>query len=140
MAYKSNQFGNGRENGRFFQFERLDVWRMSVDWANEIMELSERIPKNYQYSLGEQLRRASLSVPTNIAEGTGRQGVKEKNHFYNIAKASVYEVISLLVMCGKRKIITREEYKVLYDQAHHIASMLTGLLRAKAVTSRADAS
>ena len=94
------------------------------------MALTDSIPQRYQFSLGEQLRRAALSVPTNIAEGTGRRGEKEKKYFYNVAKASVYEVISLLVICGKRSLITRDEYKILYSEAHKIASMLTGLLKA----------
>ena len=114
---------------KFFQFERLEVWKRSVDWADGIMEVTDGIPQRYQFSLGEQLRRAALSVPTNIAEGTGRSGEKEKKYFYNVAKGSVYEVISLLVICGKRQLISREAYKEFYSEAHEIASMLTGLLR-----------
>ncbi|MFN2247984.1 MAG: four helix bundle protein [Candidatus Promineifilaceae bacterium] len=49
-------------------------------------------------SKGDQIRRAALSVPTNIAEGSGRDQLKEKKYFYRIAKGSVYEIVSLLVM------------------------------------------
>ena len=116
---------------KFFQFEKLDVWKLSVDWADEMMALTDRLPQNYQFSLGEQIRRAALSVPTNIAEGTGRSGEKEKKYFYNVAKGSVYVVVSLLVMCGKRQIISRDGYRTYHNDTHKIASMLTGLLRSK---------
>lgn len=76
---QTNQDWHGAR--KFFQFERLDVWKMSIDWANQVMALSEGIPQKYRFSLGEQLRRAALSVPTNIAEGTGRQDDKEKKTF-----------------------------------------------------------
>ncbi len=74
------------------------------------------------------MRRAALSVPTNIAEGTGRNQGKESAYFYPVVKGSVYEVISLLVMCGRRKALPRENYKALYDEANEIAAMLSAML------------
>lgn len=85
-----------------FKFESLDVWKRSINFADEMFTLAQTLPKEYQFSLGEQLRRASLSVPTNIAEGSGRDNPKEKQYFFRIAKGSVYEVVSLMVIIGKR--------------------------------------
>ena len=87
----------------YFKFERLDVWKRGIAWADKIFDMAELLPQKYQFSLGEQLRRAALSVPTNIAEGTGRKPGKESAYFYRIFKGSVYEVINLLVMAGKEK-------------------------------------
>ena len=112
-----------------FKFEKLDVWRRSVDFANEMFSIADKLPKQYQFSLGEQLRRAALSVPTNIAEGAGRDGEKERKYFYRIAKGSIYEVVSLLVMIGKRSGISREDYRRHYTEADEIASILTALSR-----------
>jgi four helix bundle protein len=67
--------------------------------------------------LGEQLRRAALSIPTNLAESSGRDSPKEERYFYGIAKGSVYEVVSLLVMIGKRGGLTREVYREHYGAA-----------------------
>ena len=113
----------------YFKFERLDVWKRSTDWANEVFDIAQALPKEYQYSIGEQLRRAVLSVPTNIAEGVGRDAEKETKYFYRVAKGSVYEVISLLVMTGKRGCIQADDYKALRAEANEISAMLTSLSR-----------
>jgi four helix bundle protein len=110
-----------------FKFESLDVWKRAVNFADEMFVLADGLPQKYQFSLGEQLRRASLSVPTNIAEGCGRDAVKERAHFFRIAKGSIYEVVSLLVIAGKREELTREMYKKHYQEANEIAAMLTNL-------------
>ncbi len=112
----------------FFKFERLDVWKRSTDWANDIFDVADSLPKKYQYSLGEQLRRAALSVPTNIAEGVGRDNPKETRYFYGIAKGSVYEVVSLLVMTGKRSEVSREDYQSLRTEANELAAILSSLI------------
>jgi four helix bundle protein len=108
-------------------FERLEVWRRSIDFADEMFSIADGLPQMHQYSLGGQLRRAALSVPTNIAEGSGRDNVNESRYFYRIAKGSIYEVVSLLVMIGKRNHLSRENYQRHYAEANEIASMLTGL-------------
>jgi four helix bundle protein len=90
-----------------FKFERLEVWQRSIEFANQMFDLGDSLPQRYQFSLSNQLRRASLSIPTNIAEGCGRDTSKERNYFYRIAKGSVYEVVSLLVMIGKRGNLSR---------------------------------
>ena len=79
-----------------FPFERLEVWKKSVDFAEEILNLVDEIDRIDIYSLGEQLRRAAISISNNIAEGGGRKSKREKVYFYNIAKESVYEVVSLM--------------------------------------------
>ena len=111
----------------YFKFERLDVWQRSIDWANMVFTVADNLPQKYQFSLGEQLRRAALSVPTNIAEGTGRARGKESAYFYRVSKGSIYEVVSLLVMCGKRSHLSQEKYRELRAEANEIAAMLSGL-------------
>ena len=85
-----------------FKFERLEVWKRSIAFGEEVIKLSEGISQREQFSLGEQLRRASLSISANIAEGTGREGCKESRYFYSVAKGSVYEVVSLLTIMLRR--------------------------------------
>ena len=110
-----------------FKFEKLDVWKRSIDYADEMFLIADDLPQKYQFSLGEQLRRAGLSIPTNIAEGTGRDSIKSRAYFYRIAKGSVYETVSLLVMIGKRGILNRETYRIHYKEANEIAAILTKL-------------
>ena len=111
-----------------FKFERLEVWKKAVSLYEKIIVLSQTIDKRDQFSLGEQIRKASLSISTNIAEGAGREGEKESRHFFNIAKGSVYEVVSLLYVMRSRGYIAEEEHKALYGQCDEVARMLTGLL------------
>jgi len=117
-----------------FKFETFEVWKRAIEFANAMFDVADALPQRYQFSLGEQLRRAALSVPTNLAEGSGRDNPKEKRYFYQLAKGSVYEVVSLLVMIGKRGHLTREDYQTYYREADEIAAMITGAI--KAVSSR----
>jgi four helix bundle protein len=64
-----------------FSFEQLEMWNLSMDFVTEIYELLKQFPENEKYALTSQIRRAAISVPSNIAEGTGRSSIKEKLHF-----------------------------------------------------------
>ena len=112
-----------------FKFERLEVWQRAIEFANAMFEIADALPQKYQFSLGEQLRRAALSIPTNIAEGSGRDNPKEAGYFYRISKGSVYECVSLMVMIGKRGHLEREAYQHHSTEADEIAAMISGLIR-----------
>ena len=121
--------GNGKERGgRFFRFERFEAWKRAVEFADEMFEVADRLPQRYQFSLGEQLRRAALSIANNLAEGSGRGNPKEERYFYGVAKGSVYEVVNLLVLIGKRGHLSREEYRVFYDEGDELAAMISGAI------------
>ena len=113
-----------------FKFESFDTWKRAIEFADKMFAVADNLPQKYQFSLGEQLRRAALSIPTNLAEGSGRDNPKEKRYFYGLSKGSVYEVVSLLVMVGKRGFMTREDYRGYYGEADEIAAMITGAIRA----------
>ena len=90
-----------------FPFEKLEVWKKAIDFNDEVLSLADSIGRKDQYSLGEQIRRASISITNNIAEGMGRSSKKEKAYFYNMARGSVYEVVNLLEICGRRGILIK---------------------------------
>ena len=112
-----------------FKFEGLDVWKKNLAFGEEIIKLSDRISQREQFSLGEQLRRASLSISANIAEGTGREGCKESRYFYSVAKGSVYEVVSLLTIMQRRGYLEESKYIDLCQAADEISKMLAGLIK-----------
>jgi four helix bundle protein len=114
-----------------FKFEKLEVWQRSVVFADCIFTATDRFPQRYQYSLGDQLRRAVLSVPTNIAEGSGRDAPKESAYFYRIAKGSIYEVVSLLAVAQRHSLIETQPYAEHYREANELAAMLTGLIKSQ---------
>ena len=111
-----------------FKFEKLQAWKKSVALYEKVSKISNSINQREQFSLGEQIRRAALSISTNIAEGTGREGARESKYFFNVAKGSVYEVVSLLYIMKDRGYVENQDYEVLYQDCDEIAKMLSGLL------------
>ncbi len=112
-----------------FPFEQLEVWRRSVSFAEKLLSFADqKIDRKDAFSLGEQLRRAVISISNNIAEGGGRNNRKEKKYFYNIAKGSVYEVVNLLEICRKRAYLDEGSHAMFYKEAEEIAKMLSGLM------------
>ena len=116
-----------------FKFETLEVWKKSIEFANIMIDVADSLPKKYQYSFGEQLRRAGLSVPNCIAEGNGRRFIKESNQLYNISKGSVYECVNIIIILDMRNLIDwkRFDKEKAFKLAEEISKMLTGLMRKK---------
>ncbi|VAW11610.1 hypothetical protein MNBD_BACTEROID05-1316 [hydrothermal vent metagenome] len=79
----------------FFDFERLDVYQKSLNFTNKVFEISSSFRREIQYSIGDQFRRAALSVCNNIAEGSRKTG-KSKNQFYGYALDSDRECIPMI--------------------------------------------
>ncbi|MEX0887806.1 MAG: four helix bundle protein [Patescibacteria group bacterium] len=115
-----------------FKFETLNVWKKAIAYSDKILEITDELPQRYQFSLGDQLRRAGISVPTNIAEANGRNSIKETNQLYNVARGSAYETVNLLRIALNRKLIEQETYDRLYKEAEEIARMLSGLMKKNA--------
>lgn len=130
MRHLSKSKGKSKTKN-MFKFQTLDVWKKSVDFADIMIAIAEDLSNKYQYSFGDQLRRAGLSVPNNIAEGNGRKSSKESKNFYNISKGSVYECVNILVILNKRKLINWKKFnrESIYKLAEEIAKMLSGLIR-----------
>jgi four helix bundle protein len=84
-------------------YKKLDVWIKSMELVDQIYEAIDLFPKNEIYSLSDQIKRAAISIPCNIAEGMTRKSDKEKSHFLNISRASASEVETLLIIAHKRK-------------------------------------
>jgi len=114
-----------------FKFQTLIVWQKSMELADILCKISEDLPQQYQYSFGDQLRRAALSVPSNIAEGNGRKTKKDSNHFYSISNGSVLECMNILILLSRRKIwVEKDEVKKrIYDLATEVCKMLVGISR-----------
>lgn len=90
-------------------------------------ELLKKFPREEQYALCDQLRRAVISIPSNIAEGSGRQSQKDQAHFYTIAYGSLMETLSQLDVACDLGYITCDEFKQLELLINEEAKMLTGL-------------
>jgi four helix bundle protein len=82
-----------------FGYEKLDVYRCSMEFLENAFALIDKLPKGFAH-LGDQLKRASLSIPLNIAEGSGKSAPAERRRFYEIARASALEC-SAIVNCAR---------------------------------------
>lgn len=82
-------------------YKDLQVWQRSIDFVVEVYSLVKSFPSEERYALGNQMRRAAVSIPSNIAEGMERSAVKEKLHFLSIAIGSLAEIETQLIICGK---------------------------------------
>lgn len=98
--------------------------------AKEIYELSLQFPQRYQFSIGDQLRRAVLSIPLNITEGNARRFPKEKKQFLNIAFGSLKETKYLLFFSREMGIVTEKDYLHLFAIIDSLAKLLYGIVYA----------
>ncbi|MFA5925520.1 MAG: four helix bundle protein [Parcubacteria group bacterium] len=112
-----------------YKFERLDVYKKALVFNGEIFKISEKFPPHLKFSLISQIIRAAISVIANIAEASGRISNKESRNLFNIAKGSLYEVVSLLDLALMQGYISKEDYNKLYKQSEEIAKMLSGLIK-----------
>ena len=83
-------------------YKELNVWIKGMDLAEEIYRITKKLPKEETYSLTDQMRRAAVSIPSNISEGNGRGYSKEYAYFLSIARGSVFELNTQLWLCVRR--------------------------------------
>jgi four helix bundle protein len=108
---------------------RLEVWKLAMEFVWEVYRSTEGFPAHEQYGLRAQLRRAAVSVPSNIAEGAARKGTKECTQFLNIAQGSMSELDTQLELALMLGYIERQTYDTLTAKLTTISRMLYGLSR-----------
>jgi len=94
---------------RGYKFERLIAWQKAMDFCERVHEVSMRLPKEEVYGLTSQFRRASVSIPLNIAEGSGCGSDREFSRFLSVALRSQYETIRILRLVERLGYLTPEE-------------------------------
>ena len=109
----------------YYSFETLDVWKVSKQLVIQIYQLIEKFPKVEKYALCDQLRRACVSVPSNIAEGSGRVSIKEKIHFISIAYGSLMEVYCQLQLAEELQYIHNNNLQEIYDLIYKDSLLMT---------------
>jgi four helix bundle protein len=107
----------------------LEVWKKSIELAEQVYRPSAKFPAEERFGLTSQIRRAAVSVATNIAEGAEREGTREFLQFLGIASGSLAEVETFLVLAGKLDMVTLQETSPVQAQAATVGRMLNGLKR-----------
>ena len=106
------------------RFTDLKVWQRSHALTLRIYRLTKQLPAEEKYGLVSQLRRAAVSVPTNIAEGSKREGNQDFARFLNIAEGSLVEVEYLIMLCRDLEYLTSESVAPLLAEIRELAAML----------------
>ena len=114
--------------GYLFPFEKLDVWQLSVELADTVLELLEKLPQNKHIRLISQMQAAVTSVPQNIAEGKGRQYKKEFIQFLYIARGSIFEVVALSELFKRRSLFSEDDSNEIRKRCEEVDRKLNGLI------------
>ncbi|WP_068595325.1 four helix bundle protein [Vaginella massiliensis] len=109
-------------------YKKLKVWELSHELTLMVYKQSSSFPKDEMFGLTSQIRRASSSIPTNIAEGCGRYSSKELTQFLNISLGSANETSYLLLLAKELNYIIAEEFESLENKIEQIKAMLINLI------------
>ena len=108
-------------------YRKLAAYNKATDFVMHVYQLLKKFPKEEQYALCDQLRRAVVSIPSNIAEGMGRTSNKEKAHFIEIAYASLMEVECQLDIAKKLEYINDNDLREIDAESTELEKILSGL-------------
>lgn len=109
-------------------YRDLKIWQNAMDNVVCIYQLTDKFPKNEQFGLISQMRRAAVSIPANIAEGYARKG-KELKHFLSISLGSSAELETYILLANKLTYISDDIVKDVLDQIDHTGRMITNFIK-----------
>lgn len=112
-------------------FKELKIWNRSIDLATEVYEVTKGFPIEEKYGLISQMRRSAVSIPSNIAEGAGRNTNGEFRQFLGIANGSSFELYSQLVIADKLNLISKETVNTLLTELTELQKMNYALQESK---------
>jgi four helix bundle protein len=107
----------------------LLIWQKSMALVTEIYRKSQRFPTQEQYGLTSQIRRAAVSIPSNIAEGFGRQSTGDYIRFLNIAVGSLFEVQTQIEIALNLSFIQESEFTIIFESTREIDRMMSSLIQ-----------
>jgi len=114
-----------------FSFEKLNVWIDAKELVKTIYQITKDFPNEEKFGLTNQLRRAAISVSSNLAEGTSRKTNKDKAHFTTIAFSSLMEVLNQVIIAKELKFIKEEDYQAIRPEIEKIANKLNALRKSQ---------
>ena len=112
-----------------FGFEKLEVWQKAIDFADIVYSTTRRFPSDECFGLASQMRRAAVSISSNIAEGCSRNSRKDFSRFIEIATGSLFEVVLQSHVGRNQGFLSPEEFQIIHDASEEQSRMLGGLRR-----------
>ena len=119
-------------------FRELIVWQKAMAMARQAYLVSRGLPKNEAFGLLTQIRRAAVSVPSNIAEGHGRLTDSQFRHFLGNARGSLYEMQTQIELATDLRYLDENRARELLDQASEVGKLINGLIGSLSRTARAQ--
>ncbi|MCI0355760.1 MAG: four helix bundle protein [Acidobacteria bacterium] len=110
-------------------YRDLIVWQVSMELVTNVYRVTEAFPKHETYGLSGQMRRAAVSIPSNIVEGQGRNSRREFHQFLGQAKGSLVELETQLMIAGNLGYITADQLQKLLQSSERVSRLLNGLLK-----------
>ena len=110
-------------------FRDLLVWQKSMNFVTVVYQISKTFPNEELFGLTSKIRRCSISIPSNISEGFGRDSVKDYLRFLNIAISSLFELQTQLEIAFNLQYILKEKFDELYELSREIERMLSSFIR-----------
>jgi four helix bundle protein len=105
------------------KFEDLKIWKKSMDLVEQVYKISNNLPNDERFGLISQIRRCSVSIPSNIAEGAGRNSKKEFIHFLSVANGSLSELKTQLLLMVRLKYVSKEDILVILSLCNEVQKM-----------------
>ncbi|WP_348799642.1 four helix bundle protein [Flavobacterium adhaerens] len=105
------------------QFEKLKIWQKAIDIAVHVYEISSILPNDEKFNLIHQIKKCAVSIPSNIAEGSGRNSDKEFMHFLGIANGSTFELITQLILAKRLKLVSEDLIQPTINQLVEVSNM-----------------
>lgn len=109
--------------------KKLDAWKIAIEFVTQVYQLTEGFPKAEIYGLTNQMRRAAVSIPSNIAEGASRNSPIERKRFYEIARSSLAEIDTQLEISLKLSYCSEQKTHSLKEKMNHLFALLSMLIR-----------
>lgn len=109
-------------------YKDLKVWKMAMNLTDEIYRLVKKLPKEEIFCLSDQMRRAAVSIASNIAEGHSRGNTKEYIYFLRVARGSCSELETQLLICVRQQFLERSQVEIAEKYCKEIGKMINGLI------------
>lgn len=120
-------FFEGEIMGYIYSFENLDVWKIAKDFVIKLYRITNNFPDCEKFGIILQIRRAAVSVASNLAEGNSRTTNKDQAHFTQMAYGSMMEIVCQLIISKELGYLSKNDYDLLRDKAEEITNKLNAL-------------
>lgn len=127
FLYRKHKLEGKQTSEIMHRYKELKVWQKAIDLAAEVYRHTERLSQTERYGLIKQMNRAVVSIPSNIAEGAGRNSLKDFDNFLGIALGSSFELDSQLIISNRLSYIRDTDFERLENHIEHLQNMIVKL-------------